>query len=144
MGAATTTNNMCPRPRCGGRSILVIEDEDELRCLLSHILAAEGYQVQTVRTARHALHVMRHHSFDVVLSDISLPDVDGIELIRQIASEFPHVSVIAMSGFMAAISPARLCFAGAAVLLQKPFPASQLLRSVSELHHRKSASVARA
>ena len=115
------------------RSVLVIDDEASIQMLLRQILAAEGYHVRTVRTARHALNVIRDEAFDVVISDISLPDADGLELVRQIGIEFPEVSVIAMSGFMAAIPPARLHDAGTAVTLQKPFTASQLLCSLSEL-----------
>jgi DNA-binding NarL/FixJ family response regulator len=69
----------------------------------------------------------------VVISDISLPDTDGFELVRQISMEFPHVSVIAMSGFMAAIPPASLHGAGIAATLQKPFTARQLLSALSKL-----------
>lgn len=115
------------------RSILVIDDEASIQILLRHILAAEGYHVTAVRTARHALNVIRDEGFDVVISDISLPDADGLELVRQIALEFPHVSIIAMSGFMAAIPPAKLHDAGTAATLQKPFTASQLLCSLAEL-----------
>jgi DNA-binding NtrC family response regulator len=125
----------------GGRSILVIDDETGVQILLMQILADEGYHVRAVRTARHALNVIRDEAFEVVISDLSLPDADGIELVRQISSEFPHVSVIAMSGFMAAIPPARLHDAGTAATLQKPFTARQLLCSLSELPQRVSVGV---
>jgi DNA-binding NtrC family response regulator len=92
--------------------------------------------------ARHALNAIRDEGFDVVITDISLPDADGIELVRQIHMEFPCVNVIAMSGFMAAIPPARLHSAGTAATLQKPFTARQLLRSVSELPHPQPALAA--
>jgi CheY-like chemotaxis protein len=118
------TANYChSRPRVSDRSILVIDDETSIQTLLMQILADEGYHVRAVRTARHALNVIRDEGFDVVISDISLPDVDGVELVRQICSEFPHISVIAMSGFMAAIPSARLHDAGTAATLQKPFTA---------------------
>lgn len=117
------------------RSILVIDDETGIQTLLRHVLAGQGYHVKTVRTARHALNVIRDEEFDVVISDISLPDADGVELVRQIHMEFPHVSVIAMSGFIAGISPARLHRAGATATLQKPFTTGQLLYSLSELPH---------
>jgi DNA-binding NtrC family response regulator len=140
--STATANDSHSQPRCGGRSILVIDDETDVQTLLMQILAGEGYHVRAVRTARHALVVIRDEVFEVVISDLSLPDADGVELVRQICLEFPHVSVIAMSGFMAAIPPARLQDAGAAATLQKPFTPRQLLCSLSELARAQRASTA--
>jgi DNA-binding NtrC family response regulator len=136
------TNDSHSQPRCGNRSILVIDDETGVRTLLMQILADEGYHVRTVGTARHALNVIREEEFEVVISDLSLPDADGVELVRQICSEFPHVSVIAMSGFMAAIPSARLYDAGTAATLQKPFTPRQLFCSLSELQRPQRVSMA--
>ena len=130
---AATANDFHLQPRSRARSILVIDDETGIQTLLKQVLSSEGYYVRAVSTARHALNAIRDEGFDVVITDISLPDADGIELVRQICMEFPYVNVIAMSGFMAAIPPAKLCSAGTAATLQKPFTARQLLRSLSEL-----------
>ena len=137
-----TANDSHLQPRGGDRSILVIDDETSIQSLLMQILADEGYHVRAVRTARHALNVIRDEGFDVVISDISLPDLDGVELVRQICSEFPHISVIAMSGFMAAIPTAKLHDAGTAATPQKPFTARQLLCSLSELPRPQRISMA--
>ena len=131
--STAAANNSHAQTYSGVCRILVIDDETSIQTLLKEILVAEGYHVRGAHTARLALSVIRDEEFDVVISDISLPDVDGVELVRQICMEFPHVSVIAMSGFMAAISPAMLHHAGTAATLQKPFTASELLCSLSEL-----------
>jgi DNA-binding NtrC family response regulator len=115
------------------RSVLVIEDETDVQVLLKEILADDGYHVTLAPTARQALAVIRDTGFDVVIADLSLPDADGLDLVRHIGAESPHVHVIAISGFMAAMSPAALHRAGAAATLQKPFTAEQLLDSVSKL-----------
>jgi DNA-binding NtrC family response regulator len=140
--STATANHSYSQPRCEGRSILVIDDEAGIQSLLSRILVGEGHRVRTVGTARHALMVIREEGFDVVISDISLPDADGLDLARQICAEFPHVSVIAMSGCMAAIPPARLHHAGTAATLQKPFTARQLLCSLSEIYNSQPVSAA--
>lgn len=140
--STATGNHSHARTYSGVCRILVIDDETSIQILMKEILVAEGYHVRTARTARHALNVIRDEEFDVVISDISLPDADGVELVRQICMEFPHVSVIAMSGFMAAISPAVLHRAGTAATLQKPFTASELLGSLSELPYPQRVSVA--
>jgi DNA-binding NtrC family response regulator len=128
------------QPRSRVRSILIIDDEAGIQTLLGQTLAGEGYDVRTVSTARHALKLIRDEGFDVVISDISLPDADGLDLAREISMEFPHVSVIAMSGFMAAIPRARLHDAGIAATLQKPFTARQLLCSLSKVPQRAFAA----
>ena len=131
--STATVNNYYSQPHSMARRVLVIDDEAGIQTLLKQTLAAEGYYVRIVGTARHALKLIQDEGFDVVLSDISLPDADGLELVRQISMEFPHIHVIAMSGFMAAIPTARLHRAGIAATLQKPFTARELLRSLSEL-----------
>lgn len=133
--STATVNNLYSQPHLIARSVLVIDDEGTIQTLLKQILASEGYHVRTVSTARHALKLLQEEGFDVVLSDISLPDADGLELVCRISMEFPHVGVIAMSGFMAAISPATLHAAGIATTLQKPFTADQLLLSLSKLSY---------
>ena len=136
----STVNDFHLQPRSKGRSILVIDDEAGIQTLLKQALAGEGHYVRTARTGRHALNLLHDEGFDVVISDISLPDADGLELVRQISLEFPHVTAIAMSGFMAAIPPATLHGAGVAATLQKPFTARQLLCSLSKLPQRVLAA----
>jgi DNA-binding NtrC family response regulator len=135
-------NNSHAQPRCQRRSVLVIDDETDVRTLLKQILVDEGYHVTVAPTARQALAIIRDEGFDVVIADLSLPDADGIELVRHIRAESPHVSVIAISGFMAAISPATLHKAGTSAMLQKPFTARELLDSVSEILYPQRASAA--
>jgi CheY-like chemotaxis protein len=136
--STATVNDFHSHPHSIARSILVIDDEAGIQTLLSQTLSGEGYYVRMVGTARHALNLLRDEGFDVVISDISLPDADGLDLARQISTEFPHVGVIAMSGFMAAIPRARLHDAGITAMLQKPFTARQLLCSLSKLPQRNA------
>src|SRR5579864_3967413 len=89
--STATVNNFHSQPRSRGLSILVIDDEAGIQTLLQQTLAGEGYYVRMVGTGRHALNLIRDEGFDVVISDISLPDADGLELARQISMEFPHV-----------------------------------------------------
>jgi len=136
-------NNDHPQLPCRRRSVLVIEDESDVQTLLRQILADEGYHVTLAPTARQALAAIRDQGFDVVIADLSLPDGDGVDVVRHIGLESPHVHVIAISGFMAAIPPAILRKAGAAAMLEKPFTPQQLLDSVAELLHPRRVSAAR-
>lgn len=66
------------------KSILVIDDEDKLRSLLSRILGLEGYRVLQSATAKEGLKILETEDIQVVLCDVKLPDINGIELTEKI------------------------------------------------------------
>jgi CheY-like chemotaxis protein len=85
--------------------ILIVDDEPNVRNLFLTILAEDGYYVTAVATARHALLVLREREVELVILDLSLPDADGLELVREIHAEFPYTRVLAVSGFKTDNSP---------------------------------------
>jgi CheY-like chemotaxis protein len=109
--------------------ILVVEDEPAVRNLLDRALAEDGYLVTAVGTARQALQAVRDAAFEVIILDMSLPDADGLDVLRQIRLDIPEVQVLAFSGMMvgAMLSLARA--AGADATLAKP-TTSRKLREV--------------
>jgi CheY-like chemotaxis protein len=78
--------------------ILVIEDNLDLRDYLRLALETEGYQALTARNGEEALGYLNGHPVDVVLTDIFMPEMDGIETIAALRKLFPDIRVIAMSG----------------------------------------------
>lgn len=113
--------------------ILVIDDEPGVQLLLEHVLSNVGYYVTLAANGRLALALARSRQFDVVIVDLSLPDEDGIELMRQIRSEFPRLPILAMSGFMVGDMPQQAMAAGATDTLRKPASPDALLLKVYEL-----------
>jgi len=79
--------------------LLIIDDEERLRGLLARILQLEGYEVVTASTAKEGLKKIQHEPVNVVLSDVKLPDVNGIELTSQIKSTWPATEVIVLTAF---------------------------------------------
>ena len=79
-------------------SILVADDEDSIRSLLQHFLGTVGHTVTVVGNAREACDVMRRRDFDLVITDVLMPDGDGIDLITEVKQVQPRARILAMSG----------------------------------------------
>lgn len=80
-------------------NILIIDDEIKLLKLLGMILSQENFNVKEASTARSAMTMLEQYDFDVVLSDVRLPDAFGVELIKSIKTKYPHLEVILMTAF---------------------------------------------
>lgn len=80
-------------------NLLIIDDEDKLRSLLKRILELEGYQVFTVSNGQAALSLLQKESVDVVLSDVKLPDINGLDLLEQIKTKFPSIEVVMLTAY---------------------------------------------
>ncbi|RYD79953.1 MAG: sigma-54-dependent Fis family transcriptional regulator [Sphingobacteriales bacterium] len=79
--------------------ILIIEDEENLRQLLSRIIELEGYEVHSAKTGKLALKLLENHDFHLVLSDVRLPDLNGLDLITTIKQKNPLTEVVFMTAF---------------------------------------------
>ncbi|MCT4174774.1 sigma-54-dependent Fis family transcriptional regulator [Elizabethkingia anophelis] len=80
-------------------TILIIDDELKLLKLLGMILSQENFSVKEASTARSAMNMLEQHDFDVVLSDVRLPDAFGVELVKSIKTKYPEKEVILMTAF---------------------------------------------
>ena len=80
-------------------TILIIDDELKLLKLLGMILSQENFSVKEASTARSAMNMLEQHDFDVVLSDVRLPDAFGVELVKAIKTKYPEKEVILMTAF---------------------------------------------
>jgi two-component system, NtrC family, response regulator HydG len=119
--------------------ILVVDDEPSVLLLLEQVLGDVGYHVTLAPNGRLALAQVRSREFDVVLIDLSLPDQDGMEVMRQIRAEFPHTPMLAMSGYMVGDMPKTAIAAGATDTLQKPASPEKILLTVYGLIQPRSA-----
>ena len=79
-------------------SILVADDEDSIRSLLEHFLKNAGHDVVVVGSARDACEFIRKQPFDLVITDILMPDGDGLDLINEIKREQHNTRILAISG----------------------------------------------
>ncbi|MCD9617820.1 sigma-54-dependent transcriptional regulator [Chryseobacterium gleum] len=80
-------------------NILIIDDEIKLLKLLGMILSQENFNVKEASTARSAITMLEQYEFDVVLSDVRLPDAFGVELVKSVKSKYPQMEIILMTAF---------------------------------------------
>lgn len=80
-------------------NILIIDDEIKLLKLLGMILSQENFTVKEASTARSAMTMLEQYDFDVVLSDVRLPDAFGIDMVKSIKVKYPHLEIILMTAF---------------------------------------------
>jgi DNA-binding response OmpR family regulator len=113
--------------------VLVIDDEESIRKLISFILKKEGMVVFEAADGNQGLTIAAEHRPDLIITDLLMPEKEGIETIREIRSLFPACVIIAMSGGPNSESYLSMatCF-GAHRMIQKPFNRKVLLDAVSE------------
>jgi CheY-like chemotaxis protein len=117
--------------------VLVVDDDKAVRTVIKTVLELEGFDVVVAEDGRRGIAAIQSYNFDVVIVDIFMPGMDGLETIRVFNKYAPTVPVIAISGFLfrdsSAPAPDFLSMAtklGAAYSLHKPFLPKDLLRVV--------------
>jgi DNA-binding response OmpR family regulator len=114
--------------------ILVIDDDRDLCFVMVEMLRAEGYKVSVANDGEQGIKLHREQPASLLVTDIFMPNKEGIETIRDFRKEFPGVPIIAMSGGGRLKTQGGLFTAkelGAEIILQKPFEMNDLLRSVA-------------
>ncbi len=116
--------------------VLLVEDDDVLREVLRQTLKLEDFNVSCAPNGNEAIKLARIHHFDLVITDLVMPEKEGIETIRELRELDPEIKILAMSGGQGNTSRDYLPLAkmlGAAAVLKKPFDRLTLLRTVRQL-----------
>ena len=113
-------------------TILLIDDEDQVRVLFQMVLGEAGYRVLAAESGQQGLRLLQRQEVDLILVDIFLPDMDGLELIQRLHTTRPTSKIIAISGGSWEwdyLDTAKSL--GAHDTLKKPFSPQELLDTVS-------------
>jgi DNA-binding NtrC family response regulator len=116
-------------PNSTGR-ILLVDDHAELRRVWIRVLRRAGHEVEEATSAREALKLLAERSFDLVLSDIQMPDMTGLELLAKVRALDPELAVVLLTGAPEAASVARANELGASDYLTKPIDLARLTATV--------------
>jgi len=114
--------------------ILVIDDEQPVRAVLRQMLEKAGYRVEEAPNGAVGMNLLRSHPIDLIITDLFMPEKEGIETMMAVRKDFPQVKIIAMSGGgrmgRLDLLPMAESF-GAQRTLVKPFERKELLEAVT-------------
>ena len=120
-------------------SVLIVDDEAEIRESLETLLELEGYDAETAASGEEGLAKLGEHPFDLVLLDLALPDRNGIDLLPAIRALDPQISVIMITAYGTVEDAVRAMQSGATNFLQKPWDNEKLLADVRAAIARRRA-----
>ncbi len=123
----------------GNSAILIIDDDAGLRKTLSDVLRAKGYEVQTAENGAGGLAIIKEDSIDLVLIDLKLPDMSGIEVLNRIKTDSPSTQAIILTGRATLDSAIDATNKGAFSYLQKPYDIEQLLLNIRRAIEKQEA-----
>jgi len=113
------------------KRILLVDDEENTRIALSRLLTREGYIVDTVANGFEALNHLREHDVNLIVTDINMPEMDGIEFLRELNRSFPGSNVIMITAYGGVESYIEAINLGAFEYINKPVKIDEL-KSVLE------------
>jgi len=116
-------------------SILIVDDEESVRDSLNSWFAEDGYRVECAEDAKKALSILESHSFDIILTDLKMPGMDGLEMLRRIKALNKESIVIVMTAFATVDTAVKALKDGAYDYVTKPFDPddlSHLIRNASK------------
>ncbi len=110
--------------------VLAVDDDKLIRMEMELMLGRDGVHVDTAETCERACELLHSNQYDVVLTDVDLPDSCGLEVVRRAKAKDPAVRVILVTGSATIVSAEDAAAAGADALIMKPFRLQDLLSHV--------------
>lgn len=115
------------------RSILIADDDDAVRQVMRIALQQAGYDVCEATNGAEAIRAVHAAPFDLIITDVLMPERDGLEMIMHVRRRNPNIKVLAISGADNALFLANAAGLGATQVLRKPFRVAALLALVADL-----------
>jgi len=119
-------------------TICIVDDEPSILNMLSSILEDEGYQVSVAKSGAEALKLIRAELPDLVILDIWMPEIDGLEILKRIRHQFPHLMVVMMSGHGSVETAVKATKLGAYDYLEKPLDLEKVTILVRNALHQRT------
>lgn len=124
--------------------VLVVDDEIMVQrsCVDIFSVKSQRYDVVTVSSGEEALDVMAEEPFDILLTDIKMPGLPGLELLETVKERFPHIAVIVITGYATVRTAVETMKLGAVDFIPKPFTPNEIFSSVEKLAERLDEAAA--
>ena len=119
--------------------VLIVDDEDRFRSTLRKLLSVRGIEAADAGSAREAYAVLGSGAFDVILLDVKMPDINGIEALAEIKKQHPEVEVIILTGHASVDAAVEIMQLGGYEYLLKPCPVDELMLKIEAAYERKLA-----
>jgi len=116
-------------------NVLVVEDNDSVREVLTILLSRRGYRCESATNGIEAMQKVRQSNFDAVITDLHMPEMDGITLTRELTLRFPDVPVMIVTGQLDEHFRESAITAGAREVIRKPFAISELTVRLHRMLH---------
>jgi len=117
--------------------ILIVDDEERFRLTLAKMLTAQGLEVAGVEGGREALEELARQPCDVIILDLRMPEMDGIEALAEIKKVHPEIEVIVLTGHASVDAAMEIIKRGGYYYLLKPYPIEELMEKIEAAYERK-------
>ena len=128
-----TSIQTAQQPRPLAARVLVVDDEESIRDLCALVLSRAGYTVITAPSGEDAVALLTREAFALVISDIRMPGISGLEVLERAKATYPEIRVVLITGFGTPQMLTRAQQSGADRILTKPFNPMELLAAVREI-----------
>ena len=122
------------------KKILIVDDEENARIGLSKLLSQEGYEVSAVANGHQALDRMGQEQFSLVITDINMPEMDGLVFLRELNREYPSTDVIMITAYGGVESYLEAMNLGAFEYLNKPVKLDELKSVMKKIFHSRDCA----
>jgi len=121
-------------------TIVVVDDEPMVRNVLEQLLQRKGYTIKGVSSSKEALELIKNNRVDLVVTDIAMPEMTGLELLQVVKKAYPQIGVIIMTGYGDAYSVKEALNLGADEYLTKPFRGHEVALIIERAYWRFMAN----
>jgi DNA-binding NtrC family response regulator len=119
--------------------VLIVDDEDRFRTTMRKLLVVRGLEASTVGSGKDALEELKTSTYDVVVLDIKMPEMGGVEALAKIKKIDPSIEVIVMTGYASVDTAKKITELGGYDYMLKPYNIDELIEKIEAAHERKMA-----
>ncbi len=124
--------------------VLIVDDEERFRITLSKLLKVKGLDVKALGSGKEAIEELDRTPYDVILLDVKMPEMDGVQALAEIKRRNPHIEVIMLTGHASVDVAVEIMRLGGYEYLLKPCPIEDLMDKIDAAFERKKAREERA